>query len=337
MLESGQNWELFGYDTRNLGRQITAAFREFIWSYDSPLRERLDEVVCLRDGDREQHYHAGKACEAAPSQCKAVLLPEDLALTRQLRFPLAVEAELEGAVALEAAASSPFASADTGVGWQVASRDEQYLYVQLVIVSLSAAMTYISHHYGSHDAHAQEVWVLAGERLVVVRGFGEAVRERLYRQRLLRVVSMIGVAAALLFVLVLAGAGSKKWELERLSALEQTTRQEAAEAMRLRSVVGDSNELIAAVNEISSQYPNPHMELARLTHLLEDSAYIDRLSIEGREMDIQGKAVNAAQMMELLTKQDAWSGVTAGSPIRKLPNSNREQFHLKIQRGLASD
>lgn len=332
MLESGQSWELFGYDTRNLGRHLTAAFRDFVWSYDSPLRERFDEVVCLRDGEAESYFHAGKACVPAPSVCDAVLLPDDLALARQLRLPLAAEAELEAAIDLEASASSPFSASDTGVGWQVVSRDEHFLYVQLVIVSLSAAMTYISQHYGSHDAQAQEVWAAAGDRLVVVRGFGETQREKLYRKRLVRVVSMIGIAALLLLVIVVAGAGIKKWELGRLSALEEATRQESAEAMRLRTVLGEANETIGAVNEVAVQYPNPHLELARLTALLEDSAYIERLAIDGSEMDLRGKAVNAAQVMELLTEQDFYSVVTAGSPIRKLPNTDREQFHLKIQR-----
>ncbi len=332
MLESGQNWELFGYDTRNLWRHLRGAFRDFIWSYDSPLRDRLDEVVRLRDGERESFYHAGRECAPAPVVCEAVLLPDDLVLTRHLRFPLAVEAELEGAIALEASSSSPFAAADTGVGWQVISRDEHFLHVQLVIVSLSAAMAHIGQRYGSHDAHAQEVWVATEARPVVVRGFGESQRENLYRRRLGRVAAMVGIAAALLLVIVVAGAGIKKWELGRLSALEETTRREAADAMRLRSVLGKANETIAAVNEIAAQYPSPHLEMARLTALLEDSAYVERLAIEGGEMDVRGKAADAAEVMELLARQEFYSGVTAGSPIRKLPNTDLEQFHLKIQR-----
>ena len=31
MLESGQNWELFGYDMRNLGRHWVEAWRDLLW------------------------------------------------------------------------------------------------------------------------------------------------------------------------------------------------------------------------------------------------------------------------------------------------------------------
>jgi len=36
-------------------------------------------------------------------------------------------------------------------------------------------------------------------------------------------------------------------------------------------------------------------------------------------------------VMELITEQPEYIGVTAASPIRKLANSGLEQFHLKVQ------
>ncbi len=337
MFEPGQkNWELFGYDTRNVGRHFTAAWRDLLWSNESPVRASLDEAVVLKTPDGEQTWQAGAPCAAVPTECRAVLLPEDLALVRKLRLPLAVESELHSALQLEAAASSPFAAADTGTGWLVTQRDEHNLHVQLVIVSLSAAMAYIARQYGSHDPDAQEAWVATGDgRMVVVRGFGESRRDRLYRRRLWRVGAMSGVAAMLLLGILLVGAGLKNWQLERLSAVAGVTQQEAAPALQLRATLGEANEVIAAVNTISGEYASPQVELARLTHLLGDDAYLERMSIDGRNMEIRGRAVNAANVMELLTRQPGYASVTAGSPIRKLPGTDQEQFHLKVQ--LAGD
>ncbi len=332
MVESGQNWELFGYDTRKLGRHFTAAWRDLLWAESSPVRRRLDEAVVLRTPEGEATWQAGAPSPGVAAKCRAVLLPDDLALTRTLRFPVAVEADLADALALEAAASSPFATDDTATGWLVTHRDEQVLQVQLVIVSKSAAMTYIARQYDSHDSVAQEVWVAVNGGMVVVAGFGESDRHSRYRRRLLRVGAMAGGAALLLLVTVLVGAGFKKWEFERLSAVEETTRQEAAQALRLRTTLGGANAVIEAVNAISAEYPNPHTELARLTHLLDDDVYVERLSIEGNAMDLRGRALDAASVMELLAKQPAYAGVTAGSPIRSLPGTRQEQFHLKITR-----
>ncbi len=332
MFESSQNWELFGYDMRQLGRHFTSAWRDLLWAYDSPVRAHLDEAVTLRTPGGERVYHAGRPVNDVPAACSAVLLPEEQALARHLRLPLAVETDLDAALALEVSANSPFAADDTGSGWVITGRDEHNLDVTLVLVSLSATMAYVGQHYDSHDAQAQEVWVAIADRMVVIRGFGEADRERQYRRRLIRVGGMLAVAGVMLLLLATVGAGFKKLELGRLESVAATTQREAADASRMRSALGAANETIAAVNAVTALYPDAHRELARLTRLVGDSAYVERLGINGQEIDLRGRAADAAAVMELLTEQDDYMGVTAASPIRKIPGTNVEQFHLKIQR-----
>ncbi|MEP4146611.1 MAG: PilN domain-containing protein [Halioglobus sp.] len=331
MFETGQNWELFGYDMRDLGRHFSAAWRDFLWSYDSPLRSHLDEAVVLRSLENQRVYQAGFPSEHPDATCCAVLLSDDLALSRELRLPLSVESEMDAVLALEVTANSPFSPDDTGYGWIVTGRDEQNIHLALVIVSLSAAMTYISQHYGSHDAHAQEVWVEVDGQMVVVSGFGENQREVLYRRRLIKVGITVAVGALLLLLAAGLGAGLKKLEFERLTKLSAVAEQEAAEASQMRSAIGAANEAIQAVNTITSVYPSAHLQLAKLTELLGDDAFVERLAISGLEVDLRGRAEDAAEIMELLTKQPEYSGVTAASPIRKIPGTNVEQYHLKIQ------
>ncbi|PLW70415.1 PilN domain-containing protein [Pseudohalioglobus lutimaris] len=332
MFESSQNWELFGYDMRQLGRHFMAAWRDLLWAYDSPVRAHLDEAVKLRTPAGESVYHGGRPVANIPAACSAVLLPEEQALCRHLRLPLAVETDLEAALALEVSANSPFSADDTGFGWVITGRDEQQLEVTLVIVSLSATMTYVGQHYESHDAHAQEVWVDTAGRMVVVRGFGEGNRERQYRRRLIRVGGMLAIAGLVLLLLAAVGAGFKKLELGRLESVVAATQREAADASRLRAALGAANETIVAVNEVTALYPDAHRELARLTNIVGDTAYVERLAISGQEIDLRGRAADAAAIMELLTEQEEYAGVTAASPIRKIPGTNVEQFHLKIQR-----
>ncbi|RLQ23686.1 general secretion pathway protein GspL [Seongchinamella sediminis] len=331
MFESGQNWELFGYDMRNLGKHFNAAWRDLLWAYDSPLRSRLDEPVELRTPSGTASYQAGQPCAKARTDCSAVLLPEELALTRALRLPLAVEADLEEVLALEVNSSSPFAAADTGYGWALVARDDQFLQVALVIVSLSSAMTYIGHQYDSHDAQAQEVWVDVEGRMVVIRGFGEGRRQECYRRRLFRVGAMLAATALVLLLIVAAGAGFKKLELERLEQIAAVAASDAEQATRMRNTLGAANATTLAVDAVSSLYPSPHLELARLSRLLADDAYVERLSINGREIDLRGRAVDAAAIMQLLSKQPEYATVTTASAIRKIAGTDLEQFHLKIQ------
>ena len=82
MFDSGQNWELFGYDTRNALRHWSAAWRDLFWHEASPLRSRLDEPVRLRSGAREVTFQGGKPAPGTDAACRAVLLPETLVLAR---------------------------------------------------------------------------------------------------------------------------------------------------------------------------------------------------------------------------------------------------------------
>ena len=60
-----------------------------------------------------------------------------------------------------------------------------------------------------------------------------------------------------------------------------TTEMESQDAARMRSSLGLANEMIVAANEIAMAYPNPHIEISRLTHLLKDGEFIQRFPSKG--------------------------------------------------------
>lgn len=336
MFKSSQNWELFGYDMRQLGKHFVAAWRELLFAPDSPLRSNLDEAVMLRSPTGESVFQAGSPSELTEATCNAVLLSDDLALSRKLRLPLAVVSDLDAVLALEVNANSPFSSEDTGFGWIVNERDDSHIQLTLVIVSLSAAMTYISQTYGGHDAHAQEVWVDVGGQMVVVNGFGEERRENLYRRRLVRVVVMAAVAGLILLLIAASNAGFQKVQYGRMQSVSAEVQRDAADASDMRSALSAANQTVSAVSQVTGNYPSAHVQLGRLTQLLGNDAFVERLAINGLEIDIRGRAADASAIMELLTNQPEYKGVTAASPIRKIPGTDVEQYHLKIQMNGAS-
>jgi len=330
MLEAGQNWELFGYDMRQLGKHWLAAWRGLVWGDDSPLRRRLDEVVCLRSEGGSALYQAGQPSRDAPYKCEAILLPERLVLTRALRLPLAVEGDLDSVLGFEVNANSPFAPDDTGYGWQLVTRDETHLHLVLVVVSMSAVMAYLGRTYDIHDPRQREVWAETDAGMVLVRGFGESGRAARYRQRLLRCAAMLVASALLVLLSAALAAGIKRAELAQVQARAATTQREAAQASQMRSALALANETIGATNHIVSLHPNPHFELARLTRLLDDSVYIVQFAMSGREIRLRGRATDAASVMQLLTDQPYYAEVTAPQAIVKVGNSGLEQFSLNI-------
>jgi general secretion pathway protein L len=330
MLQSGQNWEFFGYDMRNLGKAWRMGWREFLNGYGSPVKSRFDEVVAVNANGEIHHYQGGKlAQQAIESTCKAVLLPGDYVLAKTLQMPSSVEMDLESVMGYEVLANSPFPETDTGFGWQLVDKNDTHIRVDLAVVSLSATMAYLAREHDVHEINANEVWAEVNENMLVLSGFGEGRRERLYRKRLVRAVLMLGYCAAVVIVLAGAAAFSKYLELQQYEAFASDIQREAGGASTMRESVLRANDTISAVNEMLRAHPNPHYELGRLTQILGDESYLESLSVNGREMRLRGRASNASELMELLIKDPAYSTVTAPQAIVKTPDG-QERFTLSV-------
>ena len=329
-VDKGQQWELFGYDVRRLGKQWLAAWRGFIWLPESPLRQRFDEVVCLHHDADVTLYQAGEPVTSAPYDCEALLLPDEMVLSRFLSFPLAVEGDLDAALALELSANSPFTADDTASGWRIIDRDGSQLRVVLVIVSRSAVMAWMGAQYDLHDPGAREVWADVDGSKVVVRGFGESRRELRYRRRLLRSMVVVALGAGVLLLMAAVSAGTKRAELAQLEALAASTQREAAAPSRMRARVALASETVGAAQALIVAHPNPHYEIARLTRLLSDAAHVLQFSMKGREIRLRGRAEDAAAVMQILTGESDYVEVTAPAAIIKVANSGLEQFSLNL-------
>jgi len=339
MAQLDQNWNLFGYDVRQLFRHWRAAWREFLWGYDSPVKTRLDEELRVYSERGVEYFHAGHRVEQRKAQsstepgseCEAVLLPESLVLSKTLVMPLAVESDLDMAMALEVTANSPFPQSDTGYGWRLADRDDKKLQVQLAIVSLSSTMSYLGQQYDCHDAQMREVWANVGDAVIVLSGFGEKTRQQRYNRRLFRVAGTIAYCALMLLIIFATAAGMKYLELQQLRRVSGQVQAQASDAMKMRTNIVVANETIATVNQMVALRPNPHVELARLSRLLGDDASLLQFNMQGTSLSVRGVADDAAVIVQQLTEEASYARVTAPQAITKYFNTGQEQFFLNIE------
>ena len=332
MLQSANNWEIFGFDMRNLGKEWRAAWRRFLWAYDSPVKSRLDEVVSVHGENGTVQYQGVEIIDtntALPSQCDAVMLSEDLVLAKTLEMPASVELELDSVMVYEVLANSPFPENDTGYGWRLINKQNNHIVVQLAVVSLSATLAYLERQHNVHDIRSREVWVSVGGNPIMLQGFGEARRDELYRGRLKKSGAMLAYCCLMMVLLVSSLTVTKYFELERYRAFAIEIQQRSQSASSMRASVLRANDAVGAIAALRAENPNPHLELARLTRLLSDDAYLESLSMTGGELSIRGRAGNAAEIMELLIKEPAYASVTAPQAIVKTPDG-QERFTLAI-------
>jgi general secretion pathway protein L len=334
MFQTTHNWELFGFDVRLIGRQWRSAWREFLWGSASPVLARLDETVRVHSQEAEQYFYAGRQLHHADPvavSCDAILLPPDIVLSKTLYLPLAVETDLQAVMALEVGAHNPFPPGDTVSGWTIIRKTPDQLCIGLVIASASAVMTFLARHFGCHDARAYEVWARIDDTVVVLEGFGEAGRRQRYRQRLTRTAGMIVISAVLVAAIFGTFTAAKHFELLRHQEMADEIQGEAAAALQARQALLAASETISAVNKFVSTYPNPHVELARLTRLLGDGASIISFNMAGANLQLRGRAVDAAAVVQELTAEPAYVKVTSPQAITKLGSSGLEEFYIDIE------
>lgn len=326
-------FEVFGVDVRDYGQLWLAAWRDFLFGDESPIRRALDSQVNLRHADGSSStYQAGAAVTDGHPNHDALAIPDELVLSRTLALPSIAETDLEAALHLEIAACSPFAPDDTAAGWRVTrGGDLSAITVELVIASRSAVMGFLGEHFNVLNPGSSEVWARAGEHWVCVRGFGEDVRERHYRRRLVRT----GLLFTTIFVLILGLAGASvllsERQLANLELRRDEALQEAKDAIALRDQLAATNTAITELNRLSQQHPNPQAELLRLTDLMPDSAYITQYTQEGRKIRIRGRGSEAAALQQAMTEQKAFKSVTAPQAISRVGRTGLEQFFLDIE------
>ncbi|WOJ93428.1 PilN domain-containing protein [Congregibacter variabilis] len=339
MAVQSNQWMLFGIDMRHIVQQWLSAWRELLLSPRSPIRQQLDEPVLLYRDGRTELFQGGKPLSAAPQNltpCTAHLLPDDLVLARSLSLPIAAEPELPAVLAMEVAAASPFKAEDSVYGWCETDRDAQSIQVSMAIASRSSIERWKREtEVAAKDQNdgEPEIWAEANGALVALSGFGEAQREVAYRRRLLRSGLLLGGVLVLVLVSAAVFAVQQRSALERFERLQSKVQAESQSVSAMRATLVDANETVRAANAFVADYPNPHIEIARLTELLEDEAYIMHFSMRGRELRVRGRAKDAAVVMQTLAQTPAFVSVTAPQAITAVGNTGLEQFHLDIEVG----
>lgn len=317
-------------DVRRPAQVFVSAWRSFLWSEGSPIREALDEpVTLLREGEAT-HYRAGNPVAECTTLSTAILLPDSMVLSRVLTLPGAAEANINTVVALEAKASSPFPEDDTAYGWSITGRNDETIQVKLAICARSAVMEYLAAHYQTHDHTEYEIWAGLDGAMLVIPGFGETRRHQRYRGELVRIGRQLALLCVVLIASVALAAGLKYLEMKRVESNYEEVRRRAATAVDLRETLSQGNRTVDAANELIGRQVDFYPELVRLSSLLGDDTWLTQLELRSGEFKINGQSPDAAAVMQKLTDEPVYSDVNAPAAIRKSRRGNVERFVLEI-------
>ena len=203
--------------------------------------------------------------------------------------------------------------------------------VALVVVSRTATMRFLEVEHNIFEPSEAEIWAPCGDEWVVVRGFGEAAREQEYQKRLMLAGGLVVASMVLILLLSSVSTLLMSSELAKLEEMQVETREQAANAMRLRDRLGEVNTTITELNKLSRELPSPLLEIARLTELLPDSSHVVQYTQNGQKIRLRGRSTDAASLQQALTEEPAFRSVTSPQAISRVGSTDVEQFFLDLE------
>lgn len=338
-MEGNRNWVLFGLDLRRVAEAWLAGWREWRLALRVPawLAPGVPVSVSFPDGSVSAWTVDGTSQPGIrpDDRVRAVCLSDDIVLTRQIDLPLLSKQETESAVSLAVSASSPFGAEETVWGYRLegGSGSESMMRAELAIARRSAVSRALALQFGG-DGQAStspEVWVRSGGAFIVMRGYGEALRQSMERRHWKGVLTLSGATLGLVLVLLatpLIQANLQVREAnQRFSALAAVVAPDVAARDALLHHVRQG--------EAVSRHFSPRLDaltlIERLSVLVPDGAHLTRLQIDrdGTVM-IAGLAENAAGLVDILGREGGFANVRTQSAIARDAASNLETFSISF-------
>ena len=285
---------------------------------------------------------ANAACMVAGpqrSQFVGCLIPEEMLLWRQARFPLFSAERLRAAAEMEVASFSPFLAED--VVWCHAPPTQvgPNCIVNIAITSRKLINPEIRKVCDAGTPEeAIELWAKlpSSDLYVGFEGFGERARKTLG----MRVRAIYAALLLLLLGAAVAAALTPLVQLrfQALDALGQyaKVRAVAEPALKQKEELIQLVQRNMAAHEILDKRIQPEKILLRITQLLPDDTYISSLRVQSGKVSITGLTPNAAAFLQHLSAQPAITEVKTPTASVRQRGADKESFTVEFTIGQQS-
>lgn len=335
----------FTADTRLFGLDLRALAVEWRQAWADALRSPWlswltpEAVVALRqaDGVRSLWWDGARLGEGVRKEevrFQAVELPESVLLTRTLALPaMMAQADMAGAVALQAQALSPFPTDDLVWGWRLRADGTPARQADLVLASRRQIAGYLQIHPAPQDGGpAPEVWALLPTGApMVLAGYGEGARRAwAVRGRWLR-CALLALALALLAAIALTPTLQlRQRAIEAVHAYDEVARATPALVQQREHLLHTVDKLGALSGQLAARI-EPLRVLDRLTEALPDDAALQGFALKGAKATITGLANNSAALMQVLGQVPGVRDVRApGAATRTGGATSKENFVIEF-------
>ena len=259
-------------------------------------------------------------------------IPAERVLTRTLSLPAAAEENLRQVLAFEMDRQTPFKADQVYFDSRVLGHDASGRNAQVELVLLPR--TQLDHELSALPAGAAEL-----DAVDSWRGAPGAGRrhtnllppERRARRRNLRLPLNLGLAALALILLVVnmdESLANRAAAVEAMRAEVEHAQAEAKDVAALKKTLVDS---IAGANFLTERKRKGPLTVALINDVSErlpPDAYLERLQIENKQVQLQGQAQEAAKLIALLGASPCLGNPGFQGQVQPDPRTGKERFQI---------
>ena len=290
----------------------------------------------LSEEARTAEIHRLQGRTENPGLRTILCIPESRALTRTLTLPAAAEENLKQVLSFEMDRQTPFKTDQVYFDSRLISRDgaTRSLRVELVVLPRSvldsqlAAVSGGAIEFDAVDVRNAEA--SGGVR----RGVNLLPVERRARRRDMRLPINLGLLALAVILLVFNMSKSldnRAVAVETMRAEVVKAEQAARQVLELKKTLEDS---VSGANFLAEKKRKGPLVIALLNDLagrLNDDTYLERLSIENNQIQIQGQSKEAASLIGALSGSPFLANPKLEGQIQPDPRTGKDRFTITAE------
>ena len=261
-----------------------------------------------------------------------LLMELECVLNRELKLPLAAEANLAQVLSFEMDRQTPFRASDVYYDWKILGRNNETGQLRLEIfviprIEVDQAVSAVTDRGFSLSG----VDIIDGDKAL---GLNLLPAERRFRSvnRKARMNLALGAACAVLLAMVMAQSiYLREHQVAELEDAIAEVQGEAREVMKIKKQIQESSEAAGFLATRRSEVPLAIEVLADITRILPDDTYLDRLVITNSSVQLQGKSQNAQRLIELVNESGLLDEAAFRGSTRLDARSGLEIFEVNAE------
>lgn len=272
-----------------------------------------------------------KLAGGGPDAPLALALPPRQVLRKELQLPLAVEENLRTVLQYEIDHYTPFRSDQVYFDYRVLQRD-------LGLGKIKVLLGVVPRQVVDDEVARLQRWNLAAQAAVVIDDLRPQapaldflpadVRPKhklgVSRRNLMlaAVVALLGLTALALPIVI-----KRQASIALIPIVEQADRATRS-VERLRDRVQAEQARYNLLIQKKREHPSVILLLDELTRLLPPDTWVQQLSLNGNNLQIQGDTGSSSKLIGLVENSRILRGANFMAPLTKAPNGNTEHYQL---------